>query len=99
MSSIRKRRLLRSPSFIEDDEGNDSGEEDFELRLPESYHNNIKNNQIESTTTGDGKSQMFYSDGHREILFDNGVKKEAWSDGYTVVYFTNGDIKQSFPAS
>lgn len=86
-------------SFIEDDEiGNESfGEEDFELKLPESYHNNI--NEIENTTTGDGKCQMFYSDGHREILFDNGVKKEAWPDGYTVVYFTNGDIKQSFPAS
>jgi centromere protein J len=45
----------------------------------------------------DGKVQKEFEDGHREVLFPNGVKREIYPDGYTVVYFTNKDIKQSFP--
>jgi centromere protein J len=45
----------------------------------------------------DGKVQKEFEDGHREVLFPNGVKREIYPDGYTVVHFTNKDIKQSFP--
>mmetsp|Transcript_8199 Transcript_8199/g.16143 ORF Transcript_8199/g.16143 Transcript_8199/m.16143 type:complete len:741 (-) Transcript_8199:2779-5001(-) len=45
----------------------------------------------------DGKIQKEFEDGHREVLFPNGVKREIYPDGYTVVYFTNKDVKQSFP--
>jgi centromere protein J len=38
-----------------------------------------------------------FSDGHKEVIFPNGVRREVYPDGYTVVYFTNKDIKQSFP--
>ena len=38
-----------------------------------------------------------YSDGRKEVVFHNGVRREQWGDGYSVVYFTNGDIKQTYP--
>ena len=38
-----------------------------------------------------------YSDGRKEVVFHNGVRREQWGDGYSIVYFTNGDIKQTYP--
>eukprot|EP00743_Colponemidia_sp_Colp-15_P010647 GILK01011754.1.p1 GENE.GILK01011754.1~~GILK01011754.1.p1 ORF type:complete len:720 (+),score=171.68 GILK01011754.1:34-2193(+) len=47
--------------------------------------------------TVDGKTERFFEDGSKEILFANGVRKETHPDGYSVVYFTNGDVKETFP--
>ena len=54
---------------------------------------------VEEQTTAEGKVHKRYSDGRREIIFQNGVRREIWEDGYSVVYFSNGDLKQTFPAS
>lgn len=47
--------------------------------------------------TTDGKIQKLYEDGHKEVIFPNGVRKEVYPNGYIVVVFGNGDIKQDFP--
>ena len=54
-------------------------------------------NLIESSVGKNGKQIMKYESGRKEILFNNGVKKEVWADGYTIVYFNNKDIKQTYP--
>jgi centromere protein J len=41
----------------------------------------------------DGKLQRIYASGKKEVIFNNGVKRESFPDGYTIVYFNNKDIK------
>ena len=36
-----------------------------------------------------------YSDGTKEMIYDNGTVKESSDRGYSIVYFKNGDIKQT----
>lgn len=40
------------------------------------------------------KTTNIYADGGREIIFDNGVRKEYFPSGYSIIFFANGDIKQ-----
>lgn len=35
-----------------------------------------------------------YSDRSKQLVYDNGTRKESFENGYSVVYFKNGDIKQ-----
>lgn len=37
-------------------------------------------------------------DGHKEILFKNGVRREIFSDGRSVLHCANFDIKHKFPS-
>lgn len=41
----------------------------------------------------DGKIQRVYTNGKKEVIFHNGVKREVYPDGYIIVHFTNKDIK------
>jgi centromere protein J len=79
----------------------DEEEETFELRLDEHPYKveRAETKVVEEQTTAEGKIHKRYSDGRREIIFQNGVRREIWEDGYSVVYFSNGDIKQTFPAT
>ena len=79
----------------------DEEEETFELRLDEHPYrvDRAVAKVVEEQTTAEGKVHKRYSDGRREIIFQNGVRREIWEDGYSVVYFSNGDLKQTFPAS
>ena len=79
----------------------DEEEETFELRLDEHLYkvDRAETKVVEEQTTAEGKIHKRYSDGRREIIFQNGVRREIWEDGYSVVYFSNGDIKQTFPAT
>ncbi|CAG9332024.1 unnamed protein product [Blepharisma stoltei] len=52
---------------------------------------------VSESKTDDGKIQRVYSDGKKEILFTNGVRREIFPNGYSVVYYSNNDIKQNFP--
>ncbi len=57
--------------------------------------NNPKRMIVNSSKNGmDKKITNIYNDKSKEILFENGVKKEIFEDGYTIIYFKNGDIKQ-----
>ena len=38
-----------------------------------------------------------YENGKKDVIFNNGVKREVFPDGYTIVYFNNNDIKQTYP--
>lgn len=76
-------------------------DESFDLILNEAPYN-IKKSDLsidEEITTSEGKIHRLYSDGRREVIFQNGVRRELWDDGYSLVYFTNGDIKQTYPAT
>ena len=35
--------------------------------------------------------------GKKEVVYNNGIKKEIYPDGYSIVYFNNKDVKQCFP--
>jgi centromere protein J len=74
-------------------------EEDFEMKMPEQYHNErSENTTVKDQVVGnDGKIQRTYANGKKEVIFSNGVKRETFPDGYTIVYFNNSDIKQTFP--
>ena len=42
--------------------------------------------------------ERVYANGSREVMFENGTRKEISSDGQTIVVsFFNGDVKQVFP--
>jgi centromere protein J len=32
-------------------------------------------------------------DGKKEVIFNNGVRREIFPDNYTIVHFANNDIK------
>jgi len=49
--------------------------------------NTTRNNRNNFTTN-------IYSDGAKEMIYDNGTVKDSQENGYNVVYFKNGDIKQ-----
>lgn len=74
-------------------------EEDFSLKFPKEYHSKTLQNQkvVEQYVGHDGKIQRIYQNGKKEVIFNNGVKRESFPDGYTIVYFNNQDIKQTFP--
>ena len=113
MNSLRKkRRQVSSPSKevkeFSCEEFEDSGiveeesDEGFDIKLNEApYYKTAAANVtlVEQTTSNEGKLHRLYSDGRREVVFQNGVKREIWDDGYSLVYFTNGDIKQTYPAT
>ena len=50
--------------------------------------NTLRNNRSNFTANT-------YSDGTKELIYDNGTIKESSDNGYSIVYFRNGDIKQS----
>ena len=70
-------------------------EEDFGLKFPKEYHaKTLANSKVVDQIVGhDGKIQRVYASGKKEVIFNNGVKRESWPDGYTIVYFNNADIK------
>ena len=70
-------------------------EEDFSLKFPKEYHGKTLPNQkvVEQFVGHDGKIQRIYQSGKKEVIFNNGVKRESHPDGYTIVYFNNQDIK------
>lgn len=75
-------------------------EETFDLRLDDPPYLSLEKAKVtlaEEVVTTEGKIHRRYSDGRREILFPNGVRRELWDDGYSLVYFTNGDLKQTYP--
>ena len=76
----------------------DDEEEDFSLKFPKEYHSKTLANQkvVEQYVGHDGKIQRIYQNGKKEVIFNNGVKRESFPDGYTIVYFNNQDIKQTF---
>ena len=73
-------------------------EEDFSLKFPKEYHSKTLQNQkvVEQFVGHDGKIQRIYQNGKKEVIFNNGVKRESFPDGYTIVYFNNQDIKQTY---
>jgi hypothetical protein len=84
----------------EDDEsGVTEAEDQYELKFEAPYHTleEGRNVVVQEITSQDGKVHKLYQDGHKEVIFHNGVRREQWPDGYSVVYFTNGDVKQTFP--
>ena len=98
------RRLItetnNDSSHLEEEE--DDLESEYDLRLAQPYHNESSeaySKVVEEVHQTGGKVHRLYADGRREVVFQNGVRRELWPDGYSVVHFTNGDIKQSFPAS
>lgn len=74
-------------------------EEDYSLKYPKEYHAKTPANTkvVEQIIGHDGKIQRMYANGKKEVIFNNGVKRESFPDGYTIVYFNNQDIKQTFP--
>ena len=75
------------------------GDEDFSLKYPKQYHaKSAANSKVIDQYVGhDGKIQRVYASGKKEVIFNNGVKRESFPDGYTIVYFNNQDIKQTYP--
>jgi centromere protein J len=74
-------------------------DEDYSLKFPKEYHgkNPANSKVVEQIVGHDGKIQRIYASGKKEVIFNNGVKRESFPDGYTIVYFNNKDIKQTFP--
>lgn len=74
-------------------------DEDYSLKFPKEYHAKTPANSkvVEQIVGHDGKIQRIYASGKKEVIFNNGVKRESFPDGYTIVYFNNQDIKQTFP--
>ncbi|CAD8155099.1 unnamed protein product [Paramecium pentaurelia] len=52
---------------------------------------------IQQTQSADGKISRTYQSGKKEVIFNNGVKREVFSNGFTIVHFTNNDKKQTLP--
>ncbi|CAD8148852.1 unnamed protein product [Paramecium octaurelia] len=52
---------------------------------------------IQQNQSGDGKISRTYQSGKKEVVFNNGVKREVFSNGFTIVHFTNNDKKQTLP--
>lgn len=42
-----------------------------------------------------GRVERDFSDGRREVVFPNGLRKVMWDDGRAAVFFQNGDVKES----
>ena len=74
-------------------------DEDYGLKYPKQYHaKSAANSKVVDQYVGhDGKIQRVYASGKKEVIFNNGVKRESFPDGYTIVYFNNQDIKQTYP--
>lgn len=46
-----------------------------------------------------GTTEKIYTDGHSEICYNNGNRKEISADGKTIkVFYYNGDVKESLPS-
>lgn len=71
--------------------GGSDEEEDFSLKFPKEYHSKTLQNQkvVEQYVGHDGKIQRIYQNSKKEVIFNNGVKRESFPDGYTIVYFNN----------
>jgi centromere protein J len=66
-------------------------EDDYSLKFPKEYHAKSAANSkvVEQIVGHDGKIQRMYQSGKKEVIFNNGVKRESFPDGYTIVYFNN----------
>ena len=74
---------------------NQESPEKYDIEYPDQYHNEeFENLNVTSENVGaDGKIQRMYSNGKKEVIFANKVRRETYPDGYQIVYFVNGDIK------
>ena len=52
---------------------------------------------VHSEESAEGKITRTYSSGKKEVLFNNGAKREIFPDKYTIVHFVNHDVKQTLP--
>ena len=67
--------------------------------FPSTYHSDHpENTQWYDESVGNkNKITRLFHNGKKELLFQNGVKKQIFPDGYTIVFFNNKDIKQTYP--
>lgn len=56
-------------------------------------------NVIHSEESAEGKITRTYSSGKKEVLFNNGARREIYPNKYTIVHFVNNDVKQTLPSS
>lgn len=71
--------------------------EDYEMVFPEEYHSMESVKMVASEVSREGKVTRRFSNGKTEIVFANGIRREAFPDGYSIIYFKNKDIKQAYP--
>ena len=68
--------------------------EEFDFIIPKKYTNKIYK-LIKSIKDGD-KIINTYTNDKKEIIYNNGLRKEIYKNEHQIIYYVNGDIKQIF---
>ena len=71
-----------------------NNKEEYDFVIPKKYLN--KEYKLIKTIKGNDKIINMYSNDKKEIVFNNGIKKEIYKNEHQIIYFTNGDMKQIF---
>ena len=69
-------------------------EENYDFNIEKKYLDS--KSKIINTICSEGKIINIYNNNKKEIIFENGIKKEIFNDGHQIIHFPNGDIKQEY---
>ena len=81
-SSLRKNRYKLDTE--EDDDSFEENNDIYDIKIPDPDHIPCENEPIEILKTA-GKTTLSFTDGRREVKFENGVERKTWPDGYSEV--------------
>ena len=73
---------------------NKISKEEYDFIIPKKYTNKVYK-LIKSIKDGD-KIINTYTNDKKEIIYNNGTKKEIYKNEHQIIYYSNGDIKQIF---
>ena len=73
---------------------NANKKDEYDFIIPKKYLN--KEYKLIKSIKEKDKTINIYSNDKKEILFNNGIKKEIYKNEHQIIYFPNGDMKQIF---
>ena len=68
--------------------------EEYDFIIPKKYTN--KNYKLIKSIKDGDKIINTYTNDKKEIIYNNGLKKEIYKNEHQIIYYVNGDIKQIF---
>ena len=69
--------------------------EEYDFIIPKKYLN--QEYKLLKTIKENDKITNIYSNDKKEIIFNNGIRKEIYKKEHQIIYYLDGDIKQIFP--